>query len=259
MTRPNLPSFFKKLVRTLIVRSVASTIYERSFEYRRILSALQIHDGELILDVASGSGTGLHYVWVHRPAVQPIAVDIDVSAMRVASKRYNEIQFVAATAVALPFRKGSFHLIMCSSGLEHFDDDNTSLTEICRCLKQNGLTVLTTDSCKWRQLGTWQAKHSEVAFVKRYYSRITLDKALLDAGLVPMGTEYLHTSWIAEYFVKLGVKHRYEGWSYLLLSIAGLFLTQTLGRLAKQHDGFGLPATARPKSSHLSRKDSLSS
>jgi len=177
-----------------------------------------------------------------------VGVDLNVSALKsgVSLKNGDDIQFIAAAAEAIPFRRGVFHRIVCSSALEHFTDDEKGLAEISETLDDKGILVLTTDSYKWMELGDIQAKHAKIASVRHYYSPSLLQNLAERCGLILDGPpKYLHKSTIARFFIKLGVRYCYRGFLYQLSSVVGVISTRMLGLLAEEDTGFTLLILAR--------------
>lgn len=82
----------------------------------------------LTLDVGSGNSPYSRY-FRNR-------VGIDV--------RYGNGVHMIADAHALPFRDGSFDLILCTEVLEHLQSPHIAISEFRRVLKQGGLLILTT-------------------------------------------------------------------------------------------------------------------
>ena len=201
---------------------------------------MQLSKGASVLSVGCGMGVELYCLSVRNRLIESIGIDINIPVLELASSRFDAIQFVAASAEALPFREYAFDRVSCSSALEHFEDDQIALKEINRCLRANGLSVITTDSQKWERLGEWKNRHAQEAFVKHYYSRDLLESSLVKAGLIPTYCEDVLTCSLAPYFLRTGVKYQYKGKLYLLVSMIGILTNCIFGRLLKESDGFTL-------------------
>lgn len=119
----------------------------RDFELRLrkyILSLCDVRPGDRILDLGSGSG------WIAKEltpkSVRVISVDLsqkNLARVRI-GLRQGLADFVLADAYHLPFRDGSFDLIVASEVLEHLNSPVTGLQELQRVLLPKGKVVATT-------------------------------------------------------------------------------------------------------------------
>src|SRR5208337_3145540 len=55
-----------------------------------------------------------------------------------------EIPLVNASAIALPFKDGSFDCVISSDVIEHVAHDESTFSEMCRVLRTNGTLILGT-------------------------------------------------------------------------------------------------------------------
>lgn len=113
----------------------------REFHLRRLLGN---HCRGYLLDV--GCGLGYLTEAVGGGFVRT-GVDLDFSALKENSRRglNNMLQ---ANAIKLPFKEGSFDIIICSELLEHLQDgmDKSALREMARILKPGGRLLITVPS-----------------------------------------------------------------------------------------------------------------
>ena len=237
----------RKLLSWLVAHSIANPNYARSVEFRKIIKAMRLSEAVSVLSVGCGVGEDLHYLLAHDQSISPVGVDVEIRELRTGNRRCNAIHFVAASAEDLPFKDSVFDRVLSSSALEHFEDPTSALKEVNRCLSSNGLLVLTTDSWKWERLGEWKDRHATVASVKHYYTLELLQSSLISAGLFGTYFEYLLTTRMAPYLLRMGVKYRYEGKVYLLISMLGILLDNILGRFFKENDGFTILSTAKKR------------
>ncbi len=83
-------------------------------------------------------------------ATYPMVIGIDISQVVTAEarKRIPAARYVVSDASALPFKAGSFDLIVSISTLDHLPPPLLAgaLADLCRVLKPNGCLVLTLDS-----------------------------------------------------------------------------------------------------------------
>ncbi len=146
---------------------------------RRLLGERLRRPGLRILDVGCGAGaTAVDFSangWV-------CACDRSLHALRFVGER-GIANRVAADAEGLPFRDGTFDVILAFDVLEHVTDDAGFLRELARVLAPGGALAIHVPA--WPSL--W-SHHDEVLEHKRRYTRRSLN-ALLDAS--PLRTTYL--------------------------------------------------------------------
>ncbi|HWQ62272.1 MAG TPA: class I SAM-dependent methyltransferase [Negativicutes bacterium] len=105
-----------------------------------IAARLQLHAGQAVLDVGTGTGVMLPFL---REGIGPdgtlIAVDIAEKMIAKASEKYASLaRFQTADVAALPFADGSFDRVICYSAFPHFPDKEMALREMARVLKPTG-------------------------------------------------------------------------------------------------------------------------
>jgi len=105
-----------------------------------IAARLQLHAGQAVLDVGTGTGVMLPFL---REGIGPdgtlIAVDIADKMIARASEKYASLaRFQTADVTALPFADGSFDRVVCYSAFPHFPDKERALREMARVLKYDG-------------------------------------------------------------------------------------------------------------------------
>jgi len=96
------------------------------------------------LEVGCGVGHDIEYMAETHPKNKFIAIDFTCSIFKVKNrlKHLNNIQFVRASALDLPFKKKSFDFIYSFGVLHHTTDPATGLHEINRVLKEKTAAVL---------------------------------------------------------------------------------------------------------------------
>jgi ubiquinone/menaquinone biosynthesis C-methylase UbiE len=131
--------------------------------------------GTTILDVGCGDGTLMTHLGGN-------CVGIDVSEEALRSARANSgAEVVLASASALPFRDGSFDLVICTEVLEHIDDMEAAIGQLVSVAKQDGTIHLTVPTASWyrlvlfRLLGTRPYYLSEAEH-KREFSAIPIER-----------------------------------------------------------------------------------
>ena len=92
-----------------------------------------------VLDLGSGSGS-FDY---SRYACRIVALDADIrSLMTILRDKHHDL-VVDSVCHMLPFRDGTFSLVVCNNTLEHFADLHETLSEIRRVLEPGGSLVVT--------------------------------------------------------------------------------------------------------------------
>ncbi|WP_019501274.1 class I SAM-dependent methyltransferase [Pseudanabaena sp. PCC 6802] len=131
-------------------------IYDRRWHsyIRNTLTFLMehIHLGghETILDVACGTGELERLLLATYPQVKLVGVDISEQMLEIARSKFtarNNIEFLKASAIALPFPNASFDIVVTSSAFHYFEHPIPALQEIRRVLRSNG-TAIVLDWCR---------------------------------------------------------------------------------------------------------------
>jgi 2-polyprenyl-6-hydroxyphenyl methylase / 3-demethylubiquinone-9 3-methyltransferase len=95
--------------------------------------------GGLLLDVACGGGL----LAPHLPdGYRHVGVDIVASALEQA--REHGVEPILADATALPFADEAFDVVVAGEVLEHLEDLDTAVTELCRVTRPGGWIVIDT-------------------------------------------------------------------------------------------------------------------
>ncbi len=115
---------------------------------RDALQAVSNREGRL-LDV--GCGIGYFSSVISECGNSVVALDIDfqsvstVSNMVVTQTEQNgDIRCVVGNGAELPFKDGSFDVVLASETIEHVENDDEMLAGIWRILKSEGMLILTT-------------------------------------------------------------------------------------------------------------------
>jgi SAM-dependent methyltransferase len=168
------------------------------------------------------------------------------NAKRLAGREKSACEFKVGSAEDLPYPDGYFDKIVCSSSLEHFKDDIKALKEMHRVLKPNGSVVLTTDSFNYPIEDELREKHREIAYVVNYYTPEKLKERFEIAGFEMTRSKYLLNSRITSFFVKIGIKIKWSGVLWIVISFIAYPLCLMSDRLFGLRDkGYTLIAEAR--------------
>jgi O-antigen biosynthesis protein len=102
--------------------------------------------GKRVLDAACGEGYGSAIL--SKDASHVSGVDISESAIKRANSRYaklnRNLEFFYASVTCLPFEDCSFDVVVSFETLEHLSEQREMLAEFKRCLKPDGILVIST-------------------------------------------------------------------------------------------------------------------
>ncbi|MBC7517659.1 MAG: bifunctional demethylmenaquinone methyltransferase/2-methoxy-6-polyprenyl-1,4-benzoquinol methylase UbiE [Microbacteriaceae bacterium] len=104
------------------------------------VKAVAPQTGELILDIAAGTGTSS--VAFAKSGATITAVDFSSQMIAVGRKKHPEIEFIEADATALPFADAIFDAVTISFGLRNVMEPKRALAEMFRVLKPGGRLVI---------------------------------------------------------------------------------------------------------------------
>jgi ubiquinone/menaquinone biosynthesis C-methylase UbiE len=113
----------------------------------QLLAAIQQHVRRpvpLALDLGCGTGR-FTYALSGRLANETLGIDVAQNMLATARQKRGRgarVEFVRATAEALPFTDASVDLVLLSQVLHHLDDPRTALTQIARVLRAGGVLAV---------------------------------------------------------------------------------------------------------------------
>lgn len=115
--------------------------------------ALEPRPGQLILDLAAGTGTSSDSFAASGATVIP--TDLSLGMLRVGKQRYPHLDFIAGDALALPYADGSFDAVTASYGLRNMEDTVGALAELRRITRPGGRIVICEFSTPtWKPFAT---------------------------------------------------------------------------------------------------------
>jgi ubiquinone/menaquinone biosynthesis C-methylase UbiE len=160
------------------------TIYDEHI-YRYIFAA-GLTENKVVLDVACGTGYGVSYM-AEKGAGKVVGVDISMIAANYARERFskdNQVSFVCADAIRLPFLDNVFDVVVSFETIEHIRQYRKFLAECRRVLKENGLLICSTPNRRifspnlGKPVNTFHVKEfwpeEFYRLLSRYFAHITL-------------------------------------------------------------------------------------
>ena len=152
---------------------------------REALEALELGEGDRLLDVGCGTGAGV------RAAAEVVerAVGVDLSPKMLAEARERAralpgVEFVEGDSEELPFGDGEFTAVICTTSLHHYPHPHAAAREFARVLAPGGRVVIgdgTSDAVVSRVFD-FLARKFEAGHV-RLHRVEELRRLLEDAGL----------------------------------------------------------------------------
>ena len=118
--------------------------------WRRIVAdTLAVRTGDLVLDLAAGTGASAVSLQAHGAGV--VACDFSEGMLTVGRRRHPTVTFVAGDALRLPFRDASFSAVTISFGLRNVADVDGALAELARVTRPGGRIAVLETSAPRRQ------------------------------------------------------------------------------------------------------------
>lgn len=106
----------------------------------QMVQALELHDGDTVLDLAAGTGTSS--TAIARAGGKVVAADFSLGMMAEGRRRGAPVPFVGADAQHLPFQDDAFDAAVISFGLRNVHDPKRGLAEMARVVRPGGTVVV---------------------------------------------------------------------------------------------------------------------
>jgi demethylmenaquinone methyltransferase / 2-methoxy-6-polyprenyl-1,4-benzoquinol methylase len=107
---------------------------------REVFRALDLRPGEVLLDLAAGTGTSSEPF--ADAGVRTVPCDFSLGMLRVGRARRPDLGFVAGDATRLPFDDEAFDAVTISFGLRNVADVGAALAEMRRVTRTGGRLLL---------------------------------------------------------------------------------------------------------------------
>lgn len=149
MTQKDLYKIWGKVPVDYYQKGIRSNIFQAIWHNHKISNAKKIMSGlkfKNCLDVGCASGYMISQIAKTFPNKNFWGIDSFDKAILYAKKRYTNINFKVAMAEKLPFKNGSFDLVIFYETIEHLPNPAVALKEIRRVLKPGGTVILAMDS-----------------------------------------------------------------------------------------------------------------
>ncbi len=157
------------------------------FVQEAVLAQISWNKVSRVLDVACGSGWAVHEAARRLGAGdRPAAYGCDISKGMLQQRASGGARswFLVSSGQCLPFRTGSFDVVLCTAAFHHFSAPDKALVEFRRVLRPHG-TVLIADTCRDQSPGTWIWDRLHRWFEKghrMYYRRSELENLMRSVG-----------------------------------------------------------------------------
>jgi len=114
---------------------------EKAQKIMRIISRYKDFDKSDVLDIGCGSG----YLGsiLGKKAKSYTGIDF------IDERKVRNFCFLISTALRLPFKSGSFDIVICNHVIEHVPEQDKVLDEINRVLKKDGICYITSPNKLW--------------------------------------------------------------------------------------------------------------
>jgi SAM-dependent methyltransferase len=116
------------------------TNFKNHFKVYEFLS--QFVQGKRVLDVGCGTGYGSAYLSKYASSVT--GIDISIPAVRLATRKNPEINYIVMDAHKLTFPDNHFDFIISTENFEHLSDQRQHLRELRRVLADGGICFIAT-------------------------------------------------------------------------------------------------------------------
>lgn len=111
------------------------------FHIKELSNTIDLHEGDIVLDVACGNGTLLGKL-SKKAKIQANGIDVSENMIQVAKMRYPDMNFKAQPCYPLDWSDESIDIITVCCAFHHFDNPQGFVNECKRVLKKNGTVYI---------------------------------------------------------------------------------------------------------------------
>lgn len=111
------------------------------FHIMELSNTIDLHEGNVVLDVACGNGTLLQEL-SKKAKIQAHGLDVSENMIHVAKMRYPNINFKVQSCYPLEWSDESIDIITVCCAFHHFDNPQGFVNECKRVLKKNGTVYI---------------------------------------------------------------------------------------------------------------------
>lgn len=105
--------------------------------YTDLIKALDVKDGDAVLDVGCGTGSILAFIGMQRK-IRGFGLDVSENMIGLAKEKKPGFDFVTGACAALPYADESMDVVMACMAYHHFPDQEQFRKEALRVLKPGG-------------------------------------------------------------------------------------------------------------------------
>ncbi len=115
--------------------------YLNSFEEHVLLKMTKDLKGKRVLDM--GCGTGRLISMLQKSGAEVVGLDTSEKMLKIARKKFPNVEFVRGDAKATPFENDSFDAVVAAFLIVHIPNPEFFFEEVYRVLKPGGVFILT--------------------------------------------------------------------------------------------------------------------
>lgn len=142
--------------------------YLDTFENDVVFKMLGDLKGKKILDVGCGAGRLIKFL--KNASVGEIsAVDVSEEMIKIMKKKFPDVEAVKADAQDLPFKDGTFDVVIATFMIVHLETLDKAFDEIYRVLKDGGIFIVT--NVNQRKPPKLKTSEGETIVIKSSYHR----------------------------------------------------------------------------------------